>query len=166
MPALASQHPAVKVMAWMVIICAYFLAGKLSLGFASVHVSASPVWLPAGMAVALFLILGFSIWPAILAGAFLVNVTTTGGVLTSASIAVGNTLEGILAAWLLQRFAHGVHAFESPPDILKSALLAGFLTPTVSATIGVTSVMLGQYASFEEFTVIRLTWRMCDATGI
>jgi integral membrane sensor domain MASE1 len=107
MPALASQHPAVKVMAWMVIICAYFLAGKLSLGFASVHVSASPVWLPAGMAVALFLILGFSIWPAILAGAFLVNVTTAGTMLTSASIAVGNTLEGMLGAWLMQKFAHG-----------------------------------------------------------
>src|SRR5678810_1177704 len=166
MPALASQHPAVKVMAWMVIICAYFFAGKLSLGFASVHVSASPVWAPAGMAVALLLLLGFSIWPAILAGAFLVNVTTTGGMLTSASIAVGNTLEGILGAWLLQRFAHGVHAFESPPDILKSALLVGLLSPTVSATIGVTSLMIGQYALLDEYPIIWLTLWMGDATGI
>ena len=140
-----------KLIALALITCAYFLAGKIGLGFASVHVSASPVWVPAGMAVALLLMFGTSIWPAILAGAFLVNVTTTGGVLTSASIAVGNTLEGILAAWLLQKFAHGVHAFESPPDILKSALLAGLLSPTVSATIGVTSLVLGQYALLDEF---------------
>jgi integral membrane sensor domain MASE1 len=143
MPALSYHHPAVKVTAWVLITCAYFLAGRIGLGFASVNVSASPVWAPAGIAVALFLLLGFSIWPAILAGAFLVNLTTAGSLLTSANIAVGNTLEGLLGAWLVQRFAHGVHAFESPPDILKAAL-AGMLAPTVSATIGVTSLTMAQ----------------------
>src|SRR6476660_2539933 len=151
---LPYHHPAGKAMAWVAIIFAYFLAGKLSLGFASIHVSASPVWLPAGMAVALFLLLGFSIWPAIFAGAFLVNVTTAGGVLTSASIAVGNTLGGLLGAWLVQRFAHGVLAFESPPDILKSAFLAGLLSPTVSATIGITSLTIGHYAFPNEYSII------------
>ncbi|HEU4504833.1 MAG TPA: MASE1 domain-containing protein, partial [Nitrospira sp.] len=166
MPSLTNQKPAVKVIVMALGTGAYFLAGKIGLGFASVHVSASPVWAPAGMAIALLLMFGTSTWPAIFAGAFLVNVTTVGSLLTSASIAVGNTLEGILGAWLLQRFAHGVQAFESPPDILKSALLAGFLSPTVSATIGVTSLMLGQYASPEQLTVIWLTWWMGDATGI
>ncbi len=166
MPSLTNQNPAVKVIVMALGTGAYFLAGKIGLGFASVHVSASPVWAPAGMAIALLLMFGTSTWPAIFAGAFLVNVTTAGSLVTSASIAVGNTLEGILGAWLLQRFAHGVHAFESPPDILKSALLAGFLSPTVSATIGVTSLMLGQYASPEQLTVIWLTWWMGDATGI
>ena len=93
------------------------------------------------MAVALFLLLGFSIWPAICAGALLVNITTAGEMLTSARVAVGNTLGGLLGAWLVERFAHGVHAFESPPDVLKSALLAGLLSPTVSATIGITSLI-------------------------
>ncbi len=166
MPFLTYSHPAVKLIALVLITCAYFLAGKIGLGFASVHVSASPVWVPAGMAVALLLMFGTSIWPAILAGAFLVNVTTAGGVLTSASIAVGNTLEGILAAWLLQRFAHGVHAFESPPDILKSALLAGLLSPIVSATIGVTSLVLGQNALLDEYPIIWLTWWLGDGTGM
>jgi signal transduction histidine kinase/CheY-like chemotaxis protein len=166
MPLLPSQHPAAKVIRLALIAGAYFLAGKIGLGFASVHVSASPVWAPAGMAIALLLLFGRSTWPAILAGAFLVNETTAGSLVTSASIAVGNTLEGILGAWLLERFAHGVHAFESPPDILRSALLAGLLTPTVSATIGVTSLLLSHYASLEEFVVIWLTWWMGDATGI
>jgi signal transduction histidine kinase/ActR/RegA family two-component response regulator len=165
MPALSYHHPAVKVTAWVLITCAYFLAGRIGLGFASVNVSASPVWAPAGIAVALFLLLGFSIWPAILAGAFLVNVTTAGSLLTSANIAVGNTLEGLLGAWLVQRFAHGVHAFESPPDILKAAL-AGMLAPTVSATIGVTSLTMAHYASTNDYADIWLTWWLGDATGI
>ena len=163
---LASQHPAAKVTVIALVAGAYFLAGTIGLRFASVHVSASPVWAPAGMAIAFLLLLGSSTWPAILAGAFLVNVTTASSVVTSCSIAVGNTLEAMLGAWLLQRFAHGIHAFESPTDILKSALLAGFLSPMVSATIGVASVMLNQQASLEEFAVIWLTWWMGDATGI
>jgi signal transduction histidine kinase len=166
MPPLATQHPAVKVLLMALVAGAYFLAGKIGLGLASVNLSASPVWAPAGMAIAFLLLFGFSIWPAIFVGAFLVNVTTAGSLVTCAAIAAGNTLEGMWGAWLLQRFAHGVHAFESPPDILKSALLAGFLSPTVSATIGVTSLMLGQYASFEEFAIIWATWWMGDATGI
>src|SRR5262245_32496152 len=163
---LPSQHPATKVLLLVFITSAYFLAGMIGLRFASVHVSASPVWAPAGMAIALLLMLGTSIWPAIFAGALLVNITTTGSLVTSTGIAVGNTLEGLLGAWLLQRFAHGVHAFESPPDILKSALLAGFLSPTVSATIGVASLLLGQYAIPDEYEIIWLTWWMGDATGI
>ncbi|SLM49456.1 membrane protein of unknown function [Nitrospira japonica] len=166
MPFLPHQRPAVNVAVMALVTGVYFLAGKIGLGFASVHVSASPVWAPAGMAIALLLLFGPSIWPAILAGAFLVNVTTMGSLVTSAAIAVGNTLEGILAAWLLQRFAHGLQAFESTPDILKSALLAGFLSPTVSATIGAGSLLLGQHAAPEQFVVIWLTWWMGDATGI
>jgi len=162
---LPSQHPARKVFVIVLITGAYFLAGIIGLRFASVHVSASPVWAPAGMAIALLVLFGTSNWPAILAGSFLVNFTTAGSLVTSASVAVGNTLEAILGAWLLQRFAHGVQAFESPPNILKSAL-AGFLSPTVSATIGVTTLLLSQDVSLEEFAVIWLTWWMGDATGI
>ena len=40
------------------------------------------------------LILGNRVWPAILVGAFFVNYTTAGPLVTSLGIAVGNTLEG------------------------------------------------------------------------
>ena len=49
---------------------------------------------------------------------------------------------------------------------MKSAILAGFISPTISATVGVTSLMLGQHALLEELMVIWLTWWMGDATGI
>src|SRR3989441_12364364 len=85
----------------------YVLAGKLGLILAFVHASATPVWPPTGIALAAFLLLGFRVWPAILAGAFLVNVTTAGSALTSVGIAAGNTLEGLCGAWLVKRFAAG-----------------------------------------------------------
>src|SRR5262245_34347736 len=74
----------------------YFIAGKLGLMLASLHSSASPVWPPAGIALAALLLLGYRAWPAIFIGALLVNVTTAGNVATSVAIATGNTLEGFL----------------------------------------------------------------------
>ena len=54
---------------------AYFLAGKLSLDLALVHPQASAVWPPTGIALAILLLQGYRLWPGVLLGAFLVNVT-------------------------------------------------------------------------------------------
>lgn len=68
----------------------YFVAGKLGLQVAFVH-GFTPVWPPAGIALAAFLILGNRVWPAIYAGAFLVSLTTGNGFIPSLFIATGNT---------------------------------------------------------------------------
>jgi hypothetical protein len=57
----------------------YFIASKLGLMLASLHASASPVWPPAGIALAALLLLGYRAWPAIFVGAFLVNVKGSRG---------------------------------------------------------------------------------------
>src|SRR5437867_5409078 len=68
----------------------YFIAGKLGLMLASLHASASPVWPPAGIALAGLLLFGYRAWPGIFFGAFLVEFTTAGIVATSFDIASGN----------------------------------------------------------------------------
>src|SRR2546425_12636679 len=78
------------------IAVAYFVAGKLGLQVAFVNANATSVWPPAGIALAAFVLLGYDVWPAVLVGAFLVNVTTAGSVATSLGLAVGNTLEGVV----------------------------------------------------------------------
>src|SRR5437588_4749066 len=85
----------------------YFIAGKLGLKLAFLHASASPVWPPAGIALAALLLLGYRVWPAIFVGAFSVNATTAGNIATSLGIAAGNTLEAVCGAWLVNRFAGG-----------------------------------------------------------
>src|SRR5262245_44220384 len=99
----------------------YLLAGKLGLHFASVNASATPVWPPTGIALAALLLGGHRLWPAIFVGAFAVNVTTAGSIATSVGIAAGNTLEALVGAWLVQRFAHGAHAFERARSIFTFA---------------------------------------------
>src|SRR5437762_1742654 len=140
----------------------YFVAGKLGLSLAFVHASATAVWPPTGIALASLLILGFGTWPGILLGAFLVNLTTQGTVLTSLGIAIGNTLEGLAGAWLVRRFARGREAFEHPRDVFLYALLAGLLATLLSPTIGLGSLALGGFAPRAGIGGIWLTWWLGD----
>src|SRR5262249_49779941 len=123
----------------------YFIAGKLGLMLASVHASASPVWPPAGIALAALLLLGYRAWPAILIGAFLVNVTAAGNVATSFAIGTGNTLEALVGAWLVNRFAGGTNVFDGPQGVFKFALAAG-ISAIISPALGVTSLGVAGFA--------------------
>jgi PAS domain S-box-containing protein len=142
----------------------YVLTGKVGLHFAFVHASATAVWPPTGIALAAFLLFGPRVTLAIAAGAFLVNVTTAGSIATSVGIAAGNTLEGFLAATLVERFANGRHAFERASDIFAFGLAVVPAT-LVSATIGVVSLAAGGYAAWPDFGSIAATWALGDLTG-
>ena len=85
----------------------YFAAGKFGLYFASFNPSSTPVWPPAGIALTALLLGGFQLWPAVLVGAFFVNLTTSGALMASLGIAAGNTLEAIVGTYLTMRFANG-----------------------------------------------------------
>jgi len=142
----------------------YFIAGKLGLTLASLHASASPVWPPAGIALAILLLLSYRVWPAIFVGAFLVNITTAGNVATSLAIATGNTLEALVGAWLVNRFADGANAFGRPQGVFKFALVAAIST-IVSPVFGVTSLGLAGFADWTNYGAIWLTWWLGDVTG-
>src|SRR6059036_1575611 len=142
----------------------YFIAGKLGLMLASLHASASPVWPPAGIALAALLLLGYRAWPAIFIGAFLVNVTTAGNVATSFAIATGNTLEALAGTWLVNRFAGGRNVFDRPQGVFKFALAAAIST-IVSPIFGVTSLGVAGFADWANYGAISLTWWLGDATG-
>jgi signal transduction histidine kinase len=143
----------------------YVVAGKLGLSLAFVHASASPVWPPTGIALASLLTFGYRVWPAIFVGAFVVNATTMGSVATSFGIATGNTLEALLGAYLVNRYANGVRAFDHSQDVFKFAGFAALLSTILSAGIGVGSLALSGYAAWEDIDEIFFTWWLGDASG-
>ncbi len=141
------------------------MGGKIGLSLAFVHASATAVWPPTGIAVAALLVLGPRVWPGVFVGALLVNLTTAGSALTSVGIATGNTLEAVLAAYLVNRFARGTSAFERLRDVFRFAALAALLSPVVSATFGVTSLCMTGYAQWSDFGAIWMTWWLGDVGG-
>jgi signal transduction histidine kinase/CheY-like chemotaxis protein len=146
-------------------IALYFVAGKLGLSLAFVNASATAVWPPTGLAIAALILFGSQLAPAIFIGALAVNLTTSGDLPSSAGIALGNTLEALLATYLVRRWASGRNAFERPQDVLRFALFAAMIAPLVSATIGVASLGISGLARSSDFGPIWLTWWLGDASG-
>ena len=142
----------------------YFAAGKLGLYFASFSASSSAIWPPSGIAFAALLLLGSQIWPAVFIGAFFVNLTTAGTVLTSILIAAGNTIEAVVAVYLTTRYANGRKLFERSQDFFKFVAI-GMFASAISASIGLSTLALGGLAPFKEFAWIWMTWWMGDVGG-
>jgi diguanylate cyclase (GGDEF)-like protein len=160
------QSPSLRRIALLAAVAAaYFAVGKLGLHFAVVNPSASAVWPATGIALAALLLWGYAVWPALLVGAFFVNVTTTGSVASALGVAAGNTLEGLLGAYLVNHFARGRRALERARDIFKLVLFAGIVSTAVGATAGVVAIALAGLARWRDFWSIWLTWWLGDAVG-
>ncbi len=144
---------------------AYFVLAKLGLRLASINPSASPIWPPTGVALAAVLLGGLRVWPAILIGAFAANATTAGTLETSACIALGNTLEGVVGGYLIERWSGGRETFTSPLRVAKFALVAVGPATVISATIGLVTLSVAGLAAWDNFTPIWVTWWLGDAAG-
>lgn len=150
---------------WMtlaVITALYMAAGKLGLSLAFINTYASAVWPPTGIALTVLLIFGFRMWPAIFVGAFLTNFVTAGSPATSVVIALGNTLEALFGAWCVNKFSHGLNAFDRPTDIFKFLLFAAFGSTLISATIGSAALYISGSGAGTHHGLIWLTWWLGD----
>src|SRR5206468_11331035 len=127
----------------------YFAAAKLGFVFAIVAKQVTVVWPPTGIALAALLVLGPCYWPGTAVGACLANATADEPLWTAGGIAVGNTLEAVVGAWLLHRL--GVRTtLDRLRDVLALILGAALASTMVSATIGAASLChaAGAWTSF------------------
>src|SRR5689334_24953312 len=102
-----AKSKAWQIEEYFVLAAVYFGCGAFGLSLALVNKSATAVWPPSGLALAALLLGGTRLWPGVFAGAFLVNILTQGSVATAVTIATGNTLEAVVGANLVIRFANG-----------------------------------------------------------
>ncbi len=165
----------------------YFSAAKLGLTMAFVTEQVTAVWPPTGIALAAILFFGYRVWPAITLGAFLTNATANEPLATATGIALGNTLEALLAAWLLRAMLsrpgtrhgqatllpgprkHATRGFDPPlarvKDVLGLVVLAAGLSTMVSATVGMTSLYLGGVTPWTACPAVWSVWWLGDAMG-
>ena len=144
---------------------AYFAAARLGLSLAFAAEQVTVVWPPTGIALAALLVLGRAAVPGIALGALAANFTIGEPLVTAAGIATGNTLEAVVAAWLLRRAGFG-KALERVRDVLALLGLAGALAPVVSATIGVLALCSTGVQPWSAFGALWRVWWLGDAMGV
>jgi serine phosphatase RsbU (regulator of sigma subunit)/anti-sigma regulatory factor (Ser/Thr protein kinase) len=147
------------------VAAAYYGSAKLGLSLAFETGSVTAVWPPTGIALAAVVLWGYRIWPGIALGAFLANAWTGVPLYAVLGITAGNTLEAVAGAYLLRRFADFRPSLERVRDVIALVVLAGALSTTISATLGVTSLLAADEISGGELGSVWRTWWLGDLGG-
>ena len=172
MPSVAAAHGSgagdsrsVYLLKIAAIAAAYYGAAKLGLDLAFTTESVTAIWAPTGIALAAVVLWGYRVLPGVALGAFLANVGTDVPLYTVLGITVGNTLEALVGAFLLQRVAAFRPSLERVRDVVALAVLGGVVSTTVSATIGVASLLAGGEIDSGDLASVWRTWWLGDMGG-
>jgi PAS domain S-box-containing protein len=159
-PGLAGY--AIEVSALAVV---YYAAARLGLRYATIGPSISLVWPPTGLALAALVVLGRRAWPGIAAGAFFANAATAVPLWVAATIAVGNTLEALVASVLVTRSAGERPRLDTMTAVRALVLVAAPAGALVSALVGVTSLGLGGVLRTTAWFTPTAVWWTGDVLG-
>jgi signal transduction histidine kinase/CheY-like chemotaxis protein len=161
-----SQASSGTAVAFEILIAAaiYALAASLGLTMAMVAEQISVVWPATGVALAILVLRGRKLWPAIALGAFAANVVNGAAVGASIGIAIGNTLEALIGAALLARagFEPGLRRLR---DVAALFVYGGLVSTVASATIGVASLCVLGHEPWSGWPRLWIAWWIGDAIG-
>ena len=147
------------------VIGIYVLAARIGLSLDAAAGFATLVWPPTGIALAVLLLLGMRLWPAIFIGAVLANLLSGASVLVALGIGCGNTCEALVAVALLRRVSGFAVTLETIRSVLSLFLFAALFSTLVSATFGATSLYLGHIITAEKFGEVWRTWWIGDSVA-
>jgi diguanylate cyclase (GGDEF)-like protein len=140
-------------------VALYVVTGKLGLSLAAWHPApaVSFIWPPAGLALGALVVLGYRIWPAVLASSLLIYVSTIGLLPAALSMATGTTAEALLAAYLVNRYAGGRHSMQTPRNSFRFSAMVFLASASVSATANTLSLVTSGLASWTDYGSIWIT---------
>ena len=135
---------------------------------------AVPVWPPAGVALGFVIVYGASVYPGLLIGALLANLSVTysqgipinvdSGLLALVS-ALGATLQSALARFLLFRFNLFPNRISSGLQIIGFLVIIGPVSCLVNSFNGVSMLMLINIISADQWFTNWLVWWVGDSVG-
>ena len=154
---------------------AYFVTGKLGTFLAIPPGYATAIWPPSGIALAGILIYGYRAWPGIVLGSFLVNLSTSiagspSEILVSVTITLaigsGASLQAIVGAYLVRRFAGFPNALAREKEVFLLFFFGGILSGLINSTLAVSTLVAAGRMPTANFLTNWGTWWMGDALGI
>ncbi len=155
------------------IAVSYYFTARLGLTFAFEGTNASPVWMPSGIALAMALLAGYRVWPAIFIGALMANLQVlsvselpfSSAFFLSSITAIGNTMETIMGAWLISKFSNHPNPFETLKGTTLFIVAGALFATLIAAFIGSLSfcVFTNHWIVFDHML---LNWWFGDTLGI
>ena len=159
------SEPVPYAISIVAVAAVYVASGKLGLDLAFTTGSVTAIWPPTGIALAALILGGYRMWPAVALGALLTNVNTGINAGTVLGITLGNTLEALVGAYLLVGVIRFRPTLERVGDVLALVAFGAVISTMVSATIGVTSLVIGGSVDIADFPSVWRTWWLGDMGG-
>jgi PAS domain S-box-containing protein len=157
-----------KYFVQIAIVClAYVVAGKL--GQATTNIRSSnlgPVWPAYGIALAAILTYGYRVWPAVMAGAFLVAFFSPVPHIAALGQAGAATLAVMTGAFLLHHFADFRSSLSRLSDALGLIVFGALGSALVSASLGVAVLYATHVHAYSGLGPAWLIYWLGDATGV
>jgi integral membrane sensor domain MASE1 len=127
--------------------------------------AATPLWPPTGFALALVLLRGYRIWPAILVGSISPYVMAGRSPIELGSAGISTLLGAFAGAWLISRWSNGRQTFDTPTGTAKFAIISFAPTAVISSTIALAGFNFVNKLSSSDSVVTWVTWWLADAAG-
>ncbi|MGY3441596.1 MASE1 domain-containing protein [Bradyrhizobium sp. USDA 4473] len=131
----------------------------------AINPTATPLWPPTGLALALVLLRGYRVWPAIPLGAVSPYLMADRSLLEFAAAGIGSLLAACAGTWLIDRWSNGRQTFATPVGVVKFAIICFAPTAIISSTIALTGFALANESSFSDSVVAGVTWWLADAAA-
>jgi signal transduction histidine kinase len=168
-PAPTERTPAVTLVTalkWLAFLGAVLVSGRISLAVESrAGISVVPLWLPSGVGLAGFFLLGLPAIPIYWLGAFLTSVSAR-----SPEIAVvfasGDVLSALLGWWLLSRVAKFDREFRSGRDVVLFVFYGAVLSTLAGASIGIFSQTIPGILAWRMVPRVFGIWWLGNISGV
>ena len=148
-----------------IVAASYIGLAEFALWLPAINPAATPLWPPTGFALALVLLRGYRIWPAILVGSVSPYLMAGRSLLELGCVGIGTLLAAFAGTWLISRWSNGHQTFGTPSNIAKFAIICFAPTTIISSTIALAGFILANTPSFSDSVVTWLTWWLADAAG-
>ena len=164
---------------WQLILLtavAYYATGRLGLALAIPPGYATVIWPPAGIALSAAVLGGRRIWPGVLLGSFLVNITvqfdtsSTHAILMSLPVptivAAAAALQALAGGWLVKRYDAFPYAPATPSAIIRLFVFGGVIACLLNSTVAHAVLFALGRISWSEVPRSWLTWWGGDTIGV
>lgn len=154
------------------LVLAYQLGAALGLTFL-LDTWTSTLWPPSGICLAAVLLGGYRLWVGVAIGSFIANVL--GGLqrgipfdavtVAAALITAGNTLQALVAAFLVRRTCGPTDLFGHWQTVLTFVLLGPMASTTISAFFGTAALYLNGIIPWQECRPMWANWWLGNMMG-
>jgi len=150
----------------LLVAVVYVATATVGFRFSTFSQEVTLVWPPSGIGIAVLLLFGMRMWPAIVVGSFCATMIDGGSLMLAGVMAGGHVLEAGLGAFVLRNATHFHCDLGRVRDVLGFLVFGVAIAAMVGATIGTLGLAADGIVPWAEAGRAWRTWWVADAMGI